>query len=151
MRRTVFDGEDELYKLAKVNDKLPKNDKMELLLRLTTDDEKSVCSFSNKFGCPASDGAQLLKVAKDLNLNVIGVCFHVGSGCGDAGAYEKAFNDAFKIFKAAEELDMPEMTLVDIGGGFPGDNVGTYREDAPTFPLIAKTIRNAICGFEKMF
>jgi diaminopimelate decarboxylase len=58
----------------------------------------------------------------------------VGSGCGDAGAYEKAFNDAFKIFDAADKLGMPKMTMVDIGGGFPGDNVGTYREDAPTFP-----------------
>jgi len=91
----VFDGEDELYKLAKVNDQLPPNSKMELLIRIATDDEKSVCSFSNKFGCPVSQGPELLKVAKDLGLNVIGVCFHVGSGCGDAGAYDKAFNDAF--------------------------------------------------------
>lgn len=91
----MFDGEDELYKLAKVNDQLPPNSKMELLIRIATDDEKSVCSFSNKFGCPVSQGPELLKVAKDLGLNVIGVCFHVGSGCGDAGAYDKAFNDAF--------------------------------------------------------
>jgi diaminopimelate decarboxylase len=54
VRKTVFDGEDELYKLAKVNDALPAGSKLELLLRITTNDEKSVCSFSNKFGCPVA-------------------------------------------------------------------------------------------------
>lgn len=87
MFRTVFDGEDELYKLAKVNDKQPADKKLQLLLRISTDDEKSVCSFSNKFGCPAADAPKLLNIAKELNLDVIGVSFHVGSGCGDAGAY----------------------------------------------------------------
>ena len=38
IRRTVFDGEDELYKLAKVNDTLSQDDKLELLLRISTDD-----------------------------------------------------------------------------------------------------------------
>lgn len=118
---------------------------------MATDDEKSVCSFSNKFGAPVTQGRHLLQVAKDLNLDVIGVSFHVGSGCGDAGAYEKAFNDASKIFKIADELGMDKMSMVDIGGGFPGDNLGSYREDAPTFPQIAKTVRTAICNFESTF
>ena len=45
---TVFDGEDELYKIAS----LPNNgkDHFQLLLRLTTDDRASVCRFSKKFG-----------------------------------------------------------------------------------------------------
>ena len=146
--RTVFDGEDELYKLAKVNDTLPEGKKFELLLRITTDDKMSVCSFSHKFGCPASEAPELLKVAKELNLNVVGVSFHVGSGCGDENAYNKAFNDAYKVFSAAEELCMPKMSMVDIGGGFPGDNKGSYREDAPTFPKIAMTVSSAISDFE---
>lgn len=104
--RTVFDGEDELYKLAKVNDSLPSDKKLELLLRISTDDEKSVCSFSNKFGCPASEAEQLLAVAKDLGLNVVGVSFHVGSGCGDKGAYSKAMADSYTVFKAADKLGM---------------------------------------------
>jgi diaminopimelate decarboxylase len=45
---TVFDGEDELYKIAS----LPPNirSQFQLLLRLTTDDRASVCRFSKKFG-----------------------------------------------------------------------------------------------------
>lgn len=48
VRMTVFDGEDELYKIAS----LPNNgkDHFQLLLRLTTDDRASVCRFSKKFG-----------------------------------------------------------------------------------------------------
>jgi ornithine decarboxylase len=38
IRMTVFDGEDELFKLAKVNNTLPEGDKLKLLLRITTDD-----------------------------------------------------------------------------------------------------------------
>lgn len=148
VRRTVFDGEDELYKLAKVNDSLPEGKKMELLLRITTDDEKSVCSFSNKFGCPVAEGPALLEIAQELGLNVVGVSFHVGSGCGDPGAYSTAFDHAARLFKAADSLGMPKMTMVDCGGGFPGDNVGTYRNDAPTFPAIAKTVRDAISEFK---
>lgn len=87
VNRTVFDGEDELYKLAEINKTLPDGEKLELLLRIATDDEKSVCSFSNKFGCPPPQAPELLEIAKELDLNVVGVSFHVGSGCGDPSAY----------------------------------------------------------------
>lgn len=72
----------------------------------------------------------------------------MGSGCGDAGAYETAFSHAARLFNAADKLGMAPMEMVDIGGGFPGDNLGTYRKDAPTFPMIAETVRNAIEQFK---
>lgn len=148
VRRTVFDGEDELYKLAKVNNTLPESKKLELLLRITTDDKNSVCSFSNKFGCPVAEGPELLKIAHELGLNVVGVSFHVGSGCGDLHAYTVAFDHAANLFEAADEMGMPKMTMVDIGGGFPGDNAGTYRADMPTFIDIAVCVREAINVFQ---
>jgi ornithine decarboxylase len=97
------------------------------LLRITTNDEKSVCSFSNKFGCPVGQGKELLEVAHSLGLDVIGVSFHVGSGCGDPAAYSTAFDHAARLFEAGEKIGMKPMTMVDVGGGFPGDNLGTYR------------------------
>eukprot|EP01041_Mallomonas_annulata_P011313 gene11313-23668_t len=48
VRMTVFDGEDELRKIAALRGQ----NKFDLLLRLTTDDKSSVCKFSKKFGCP---------------------------------------------------------------------------------------------------
>jgi ornithine decarboxylase len=106
---------------------------LELLLRLATDDEKSVCSFSNKFGCPVRDAPELLELAKDLGLNVIGVSFHVGSGCGDKKAYSTAFKHATQVFAYADKIGMRPMTMVDIGGGFPGDKGGHGGPDMPTF------------------
>jgi len=99
---TTFDSEDELSKLAEVNNTLPEGQKLELLLRITTDDKDSICSFSNKFGCPVDCAPQLLDLAKELGLDVIGVSFHVGSGCGDKGAYETAFDHAARLFKYAD-------------------------------------------------
>lgn len=151
VRMVTFDGEDELYKLAKVNDELPKGKKLQLLLRITTNDEKSVCSFSNKFGCPASQGHELLEIAKSLNLDVIGVSFHVGSGCGDTAAYTTALKHASSLFKSADDLGMKPMTMIDIGGGFPGDNVGTYRSELPTFLEIAAAVRGSVSDFKKQF
>jgi diaminopimelate decarboxylase len=54
VRKTVFDGEDELFKLAKINDLLPENKKFELLMRISTDDSKSPAPMSHKFGCPVA-------------------------------------------------------------------------------------------------
>ena len=94
--KTTFDGADELIKLAEVQKKIldPQGKRFELLLRITTDDKKSVCSFSNKFGCPVDDAPELLDLAKKLGLHVLGVSFHVGSGCGDKNAYATAFEHA---------------------------------------------------------
>jgi ornithine decarboxylase len=76
---TVVDGEDELYKMAS----LGVHSNMSVLIRITTDDKDSVCRFSKKFGCPVANAPNLLKIAKSLGINVKGVSFHVGSGCGD--------------------------------------------------------------------
>lgn len=43
---------------------------------------------------------------------------------------------------------MKPMTMVDIGGGFPGDNVGTYRSELPTFLDIAAAVRSSIEVFK---
>eukprot|EP00981_Chlorochromonas_danica_P005890 scaffold1208_cov163-Ochromonas_danica.AAC.17 len=144
---TVFDGEDELYKIAEVEG----HEKLQLLLRLTTDDKASVCQFSKKFGCPVDDAPELLRVAKKLNLNVAGVSFHVGSGCGDAQAYVTAINHARRVFDAAEKMGMAPLHIVDLGGGFPGDTGGYGGEGMPTFQDIASAIRTGIDHFFENF
>ena len=145
--KTTFDGADELYKLAEVNNTLAEGKKLELLLRITTDDEKSVCSFSNKFGCPVSEAPALLDLSQELGLDVVGVSFHVGSGCGDKVAYSTAFNHATRLFLYADKIGMSPMTIVDIGGGFPGDKGGYGGAGMPTFQDIAQAVRQAIAEF----
>jgi ornithine decarboxylase len=143
VRMTVFDGEDELYKIAALGG----HEKFDLLLRLTTDDKASICQFSKKFGCPVAEAPHLLEVAKSLGLRVAGASFHVGSGCGDADAYITALSDAHKVFETAEHLGMPPMKIIDIGGGFPGDAGGYGGPGMPSFQDLAVAIRRGIESF----
>ena len=144
---TVFDGEDELYKLAS----LPGHENFEVLLRLATDDKHSVCRFSKKFGADVREAPHLLEVARSLGLNVIGVHFHVGSGCGDGNAYVTALKHARWVFEVADQLGMPPMRLVDLGGGFPGDTGGYGGPGMPTFQDLAADIRAGIEMFADGF
>lgn len=57
---------------------------------------------------------------------MVGISFHVGSGCMDPPIYSKAIKAARKLFDYAEEVGF-DFRLLDIGGGFPGDS-GTSIE-----------------------
>ena len=140
---TVFDGEDELHKIASMEGFKD----IQVLLRLTTDDKSSICRFSKKFGCPVGEATHLLEVAKSLGVNVVGCSFHVGSGCGDAQAYTTALDHCRQVFISAEKLGMQPMSVIDIGGGFPGDTGGYGGEGMPTFQELASEIRGGIASF----
>lgn len=45
--------------------------------------------------------------------------FHVGSGCEEAEAFAVAIQQARNVFDLAIDMGF-DMTLLDIGGGFPG-------------------------------
>ena len=77
------------------------------------------CSrLSSKFGAPQIKWRPLLAAAKRNGLEVVGVSFHVGSGCRDASKYEAALKDARTIFDMAEKEFGMKMRLLDIGGGY---------------------------------
>jgi ornithine decarboxylase len=143
VRMTVFDGEDELYKIAAIAGAAS----FRLLLRLTTDDRASICRFSKKFGCPVDEAPRLLEIAQSLGLHVAGVSFHVGSGCGDADAYVTALEHAKRVFDAAEALGMAPLSIIDVGGGFPGDSGGYGGPGMPSFQDLAAAIRKGIDSF----
>ncbi|KXN81293.1 Ornithine decarboxylase [Leucoagaricus sp. SymC.cos] len=107
----TFDNADELYKMAKAHPNA------KLVVRILTDDSKSLCAFGIKFGAPLAVVPSLLAKAKELNLNVIGVSFHVGSGCYDPSVYRDAIARARAVFNMAKNVGY-EFTLLDVGGGF---------------------------------
>jgi len=121
---TVFDNEAELIKLSKVYPEA------KLLLRLAPiDDSKAQCPMSIKFGAAPAKVRELLSKAQELGSNLIGVHFHVGSGCTDAAAYRAALTEARRVFDLATEFGF-NFTLLDIGGGFPGsEDQGVRFED----------------------
>jgi ornithine decarboxylase len=138
INRMTFDNSDELFK---IKDNHPK---AELVIRIHVDDSKSICQLGVKFGVRLGSTKQLLELAMKLGLNVIGVSFHVGSGCTDSSAYADAIKRAKDVFDEAKEIGF-EFNLLDIGGGFPG-LAGNYVKIE--FEEIANVINNA---YDKYF
>ena len=114
VKQMTFDNADELYKI-KAN--FPD---AELYLRILTDDSTSLCRLSMKFGASMDVAPQLLHLASQLELKVVGVSFHVGSGAEDPCAFLKAVQDARLVFDQAAEIGHDLHTL-DVGGGFCHD------------------------------
>ncbi len=123
----TFDNTDELHKIARVHPGA------KLVVRILTDDSKSLCRLGLKFGAPLVTVPALLAKARELKLDVIGVSFHVGSGCYDSNAFADAVLRARAAFDMGREAGY-RFTLLDVGGGF---------EDA-TFEATAQVLRDAL-------
>ena len=110
----TFDNADELHKIKAL---FPD---AELFLRILTDDSSSLCRLSLKFGASLDCTKELLQLARDLDLNVTGVSFHVGSGASDPESFVKAVQDSRTVFDQATELGY-NLKILDVGGGFSSD------------------------------
>lgn len=127
VKQMTFDNTDELYKIKQIAPEA------ELYLRILTDDSASLCRLSQKFGASMDNTMELLSLAKELDLNVAGVAFHVGSGASDPNAFIRAVQDAREVFDQAASLGFDLHTL-DVGGGFSPD---TFEEMAS---VLAKAL-----------
>lgn len=123
----TFDNADELYKVKQ------HHPNSRLLLRISTDDSNSLCRLSLKFGASLEDTGKLLDIAKSLELNVVGVSFHVGSGSYDPSAFLDAIQRSRQVFDQGLERGF-NFDLLDIGGGFMNDS----------FDGVADLIRSAL-------
>ncbi|KAJ9118687.1 hypothetical protein QFC22_003907 [Naganishia vaughanmartiniae] len=110
----TFDNADELYKIAR------HYPNAKLVLRILTDDSKSLCRLGLKYGAPLATCAGLLALAVKLGLNVIGVSFHVGSGCKDPHQFTDAVWRARQVFDMGAKAGF-DFTFLDVGGGFERD------------------------------
>jgi ornithine decarboxylase len=122
----TFDNADELYKIARVHPRA------QLIIRILTDDTKSLCALGIKFGAPLVTVPGLLAKAKELKLNVVGVSFHVGSGCYDPSVYTDAISRARAAFDMGADAGY-KFTLLDVGGGFEDtlfEQAATYLTEA---------------------
>ena len=120
---TTFDNVSEVIKCASISNKI------QLVLRIVTDDTGSQCRLSSKYGAPKARWRNLLKVAQQYSMQVVGVSFHVGSGCHDASRYFQALRDARELFDIAKSEFGFDMKLLDIGGGFPGETYSFWNPE----------------------
>jgi len=131
VRLMTFDNVDELYKVKKYHPHA------QMVLRILTDDSGSLCKLGLKFGSPLSEVRKLLTKAKELGIEVVGVSFHVGSGCTNPMLFADAVERAAWAFGVGAELGY-NFDLLDIGGGFGGEN----------FVQIARIVRPVL---ERLF
>ncbi|KAJ4838163.1 hypothetical protein Tsubulata_032562 [Turnera subulata] len=128
---TTFDSRDELEKIRRWHPKCA------LLIRIKApDDGGARTPLGTKYGALPEEVEPLLEAAKAASLDVIGVSFHIGSGAGHARAYGAAIAEAKTVFDAATRLGMPEMRVLNIGGGF--------TPASQMFDHTTTTIREAI-------
>lgn len=96
--------------------------------------------FSTKFGANEKECLTLLRLAREMNVNLVGCSFHVGSRCLDPELYTDMIKQARRIFDIAQQDEFRyNFTILDIGGGFSGHNW-----DKPSFPEVAKTINRTL-------
>ncbi|KAI0560410.1 Ornithine decarboxylase [Gracilaria domingensis] len=130
----TFDSVDELVKIHATYPHA------RLLLRIAVDDSHSLCPLSSKFGANlGKEISSILQAVSNYSLNLVGVAFHVGSACGQVQSYIQALHDARAVFDVAAEEGI-QLSVLDIGGGFPGydgDTNVTFRQIADAIrPLI---------------
>lgn len=65
------------------------------------DDSASLFKLSLKFGARLETAGKLLERAAELRLEVVGVSFHVGSGCTTSLVFKQAIADARHVFDIA--------------------------------------------------
>ena len=123
----TFDNADELHKIAR------SHPSAKLVLRILTDDSKSLCRLGLKFGAPLSTCPGLIKLARGLGLDIIGVSFHVGSGCKDPLQFADAVWRAKQVFQMGK-AEGYEFTFLDVGGGF----------EAVVFDEMSKVLRDSL-------
>jgi ornithine decarboxylase len=132
----TFDNKYELRKIAHIAPGA------QLVIRIKVCDEKSLCQFNSKFGVELTEVDNLLAVAQTLELQVVGVSFHVGSSCGDANVFEGAIASARAVFDRAKQYGFT-LRLLDLGGGFPGtDTLGR-----PAFTEFASVINSSLARY----
>lgn len=111
-----------------------------LVLRIAPNDEGSVMKFSSKFGASYDDCIKILNRGIELEANIVGVSFHVGSGCCDIDCYTDTIKLARKIFDTAFCLGY-KMDFLDIGGGFSSVDVELGGKKVLDFTTIARVIK----------
>jgi ornithine decarboxylase len=106
-----------------------------VLLRVGYGHADAMVQLANKFGCHPDEADALIRAARDRGLTPDGVCFHVGSQSPDSSAHVLAIEASRAFF-----LRHQDMSILDIGGGFPV----RYHEPVPDIETFCAPIRKAL-------
>ncbi|MGN1393567.1 MAG: type III PLP-dependent enzyme [Succinivibrionaceae bacterium] len=130
----VYDNIDELHKF------IDYKDQVKLLLRVSFPNPETKVDLSKKFGCLPENVLSLLKAAKELNIPLYGLSFHVGSQVPNSNRHVEAINSCIDLIYEARKLNI-NLKVLDIGGGFPVDYKNAQATDIYEF---CRPIRQAL-------
>ncbi|EPW3767935.1 type III PLP-dependent enzyme [Vibrio fluvialis] len=107
---------DNLNELAKFK---AYRDDVELLVRLSFRNSEAFADLSKKFGCSAEQALTIIEMAKEWNIRIKGLSFHVGSQTTNPQKYVEAIHTCKEVMEQVVERGLPALSTLDIGGGFP--------------------------------
>jgi ornithine decarboxylase len=107
----VIDNEDELRKFVKFRNRVS------LLIRVAFRSD-AVCDLSRKFGCDPERVSELLALGAELRIKIVGLSFHAGSQAAGPQMHVRAIEVCRELIEV-ERARGHELTVLDIGGGFP--------------------------------
>ena len=135
VRYFVIDNEDELRKFAKFRTRA------ELLIRVAFRSNDAVVDLSRKFGCDPETVAELVALAAELRIRVAGLSFHAGSQAAGPEMHVRAI-EVCRELMLAQRARGHELTILDIGGGFPTN----YRPSTPEVGAVAPAASGALAS-----
>jgi ornithine decarboxylase len=134
----ALDSEDELEKILAETGGAKD---LTLVVRFAVSGEGAAYPLARKFGIAEDEAPALMRRARSVSEEMLGVSFHVGSQCMRPSAYRDAMAMVNRaIVKAGVVAD-----IVDIGGGFPA----IYPGMSP--PPMIEYVNAIKAGFEDMF
>ena len=98
-----------------------------VMVRLLVSCQGAEWPLSRKFGCDREMAVRLLRYAKAVGLQPVGVSFHVGSQQTNPHAWDEPIREAAGVF-AEMASDGVELQTLNLGGGFPAN----YLKRVPT-------------------
>lgn len=114
--KMTFDNIEELLKIKEI---FPD---AQLVLRIRFDAKSAMVVFGDKFGCdPGDEATQLIQKCKDMELNLIGICFHAGSNLDEPAIFYPAIAACRRLFDFSASIGQ-KLNFLDIGGGFSGND-----------------------------
>ncbi|APT74271.1 ornithine decarboxylase [Thermosipho melanesiensis] len=138
IRMFAVDSEMEIEKIA---DNAPGSD---IYVRISTNgmEDDADWPLTRKFGTSVDHAIKLVKYAVDLELNPIGVSFHVGSQNYNPDNWRVAIREVSVVFEEARKMGI-DMYMVNTGGGMPVK----YSRNIPSVEEISEVINKAIVDY----
>jgi ornithine decarboxylase len=134
VRQYVLDHADELAKIAEATGRRD----IDILVRLSTPGADVLFELSRKFGAAPDEAVALLRMVHEAGFRT-GLAFHVGSQCGDPGAWRTAMESADSVIR---EAGVP-IDYLDVGGGFPASY---ENHEAPPLEAYFAAIREGLAA-----